>query len=452
MRERFKEEFQSRYGEGLSDEELRVAAREEMVGRMQAQLKEEGIDVNGVTGVMEEMSKRNRELFKLPPYVLYVSRAFSTLEGIGLSVDGDYSILQQCYPYLSKRLLSDNSPRSKSALKLMLFGGSNSIGAAQGGMFSPAKFIEMSDGLASYTTAVSDADNIEGAKQAQSALADVVLDPNGNYLQELLLEEAAKITDAALRDQFVKLKNSAPGRLVKAALKTPRDIVYRFVPESLRPLALPFSLPYDVASRLVRAAGKDAADEASLQTVSSIWDSVRPQLKSAMMNELGVSDLEAPASPAVAMKGKASSIAPTPKVAAPEQSLAAAAPRALANAARELQKQATDPKSAFRVAVDDPKFRQRLPVIGTLGRKFGAILLERTAERLLSESQNVRMVSEEGIVQVMGSSDGAHKSDETYALVAERLLSLSSSATSTVAQAVSPSQAFVKSDNSVSSD
>lgn len=134
MRERFKEEFQSRYGEGLSDEELRVAAREEMVGRMQAQLKEEGIDVNGVTGVMEEMSKRNRELFKLPPYVLYVSRAFSTLEGIGLSVDGDYSILQQCYPYLSKRLLSDNSPRSKNALKLMLFGGSNSVGATQGGM------------------------------------------------------------------------------------------------------------------------------------------------------------------------------------------------------------------------------------------------------------------------------------------------------------------------------
>ena len=65
-----------------------------MVGRMQEQLKQEGVDVNGVTNVMEEMSKRNRELFKLPPYVLYVSRAFSTLEGIGLSINEDYSILQ----------------------------------------------------------------------------------------------------------------------------------------------------------------------------------------------------------------------------------------------------------------------------------------------------------------------------------------------------------------------
>ena len=75
-----------------------------MIGRMQEQLKEEGVDVNGVTNVMEEMSKRNRELFKLPPYVLYVSRAFSTLEGIGLSINEDYSILQ----VLSHRLTPHN--------------------------------------------------------------------------------------------------------------------------------------------------------------------------------------------------------------------------------------------------------------------------------------------------------------------------------------------------------
>ena len=44
---------------------------------------------------MEEVSRRNRELFALPPYVLYVARAFSTLEGIGLSVDEDYAIVQE---------------------------------------------------------------------------------------------------------------------------------------------------------------------------------------------------------------------------------------------------------------------------------------------------------------------------------------------------------------------
>jgi hypothetical protein len=72
-----------------------------MISRMEEQLKQEGVDVNGVTNVMEEMSKRNRELFKLPPYVLYVSRAFSTLEGIGLSINEDYSILQVKYLFAS---------------------------------------------------------------------------------------------------------------------------------------------------------------------------------------------------------------------------------------------------------------------------------------------------------------------------------------------------------------
>jgi hypothetical protein len=74
IQERVKNEFRSRYGEDLSDDELRLKARAEMIDRMRTQLNSEGVDVKDVTGVMEEMSRRNRELFKLPPYVLYVSR------------------------------------------------------------------------------------------------------------------------------------------------------------------------------------------------------------------------------------------------------------------------------------------------------------------------------------------------------------------------------------------
>jgi hypothetical protein len=481
MQERFKEEFQNRYGEGLSDEELRAAAREEMVTRMQAQLAEEGIDVNGVTGVMEEMSKRNRELFKLPPYVLYVSRAFSTLEGIGLSVNNDYSILQQCYPYLSKRLLSDNSPRSKNALKLMLFGGSNSPekAANAGGMFSPAKLMEMGDGFASYTTAVSTADTTAGAKEATSAIADVILDPNGNYLQELLLEEAAKITDAAIRDRFQKLKDSTPGRLVKTALKTPRDLVFRFVPEVLRPLALPVTLPYDVASMLVKAAGKNADDEASLQTIGSLWDSARPQLRAAMMQNLGVPETNAPSNtpPAMAMKGKAPTVAALPTATQRNQNqnsqLIAAAPRAIGDAVRQLQQQVSDPQSALRLASQDPKLREQLPVVGTLGRRFGAILLERAADRFrvealrvggtaglddvfqtlggstivpsVSINQNMNIQQSSGVSNA-ASSGRVGRSPEQ--LVVERLLTITATAVSTVAKAVLPTVASVNSEES----
>eukprot|EP00536_Pseudo-nitzschia_multiseries_P014157 jgi/Psemu1/213874/e_gw1.663.41.1 len=101
--------------EGLSFTFRQLAA-----GGGPRKIQERGVDVKGVTNIMEEVSKRNRELFSLPPYVLYLARAFSTLEGIGLSLDENYSIIQECYPYLASRLFTDRNPRAKKALKAML--------------------------------------------------------------------------------------------------------------------------------------------------------------------------------------------------------------------------------------------------------------------------------------------------------------------------------------------
>ena len=73
---------------------------------------------------IEEMQQQNADVFAIPDYFLYMSRAFATLEGIGLSSDGNYSILKECFPYLAKRLLSDDSPRARGALRTLLYGGS----------------------------------------------------------------------------------------------------------------------------------------------------------------------------------------------------------------------------------------------------------------------------------------------------------------------------------------
>jgi aarF domain-containing kinase len=64
--------------------------------------------------------------------------------GIGLSVDEDYAILQECYPYLAKRLFSDNSPRSREVLRSML--------VSKNGLISPTKLLEMSEGFSTYTS------------------------------------------------------------------------------------------------------------------------------------------------------------------------------------------------------------------------------------------------------------------------------------------------------------
>lgn len=51
-----------------------------------------------------------------------IAKAFATLEGIGLSVDPSYSILNDTLPYISRRIINDPSPRTAGALQTFVFG------------------------------------------------------------------------------------------------------------------------------------------------------------------------------------------------------------------------------------------------------------------------------------------------------------------------------------------
>uniref|UniRef100_A0A7S2AQ43 ABC1 atypical kinase-like domain-containing protein n=1 Tax=Octactis speculum TaxID=3111310 RepID=A0A7S2AQ43_9STRA len=302
---RVKEEFQSRYGADLSDTELRDRARDEMISRFEDELKAEGVDVTGVTSVMEEMSRRNRELFKLPPYVLYVSRAFSTLEGIGLSIDENYSILQECFPYLARRLLSDDSPRAREALRNMLYGpqettaplhmtaGSGTVvssGGGGGGLLSPEKLIEMSAGFNTFTATTTTADESAGMKEAQDALVDILLNPEGNYIQEVLVEEAARIADALLRDRAAALAEAIPSDATRV-LQASRSAL-EGLPPPLRavvaPFALPLTLPGDFVNVLTKALGplatRDPQDAAILDAATVLLGSLESSNEGAAEN------------------------------------------------------------------------------------------------------------------------------------------------------------------------
>eukprot|EP01041_Mallomonas_annulata_P007088 gene7088-14420_t len=357
IRDRVKEEFKSRYGESLSDEELRAAARQDMIEQMQLQLKKEGVDVNGVTEVMEQMSRRNRELFRLPPYVLYVSRAFSTLEGIGLSVDENYSILQESYPYLSKRLMSDNSPRAKQALRTMLYESSSS----GGGMLSVKKLVEMTDGFSSYTAATANADrDSKGVQAAGEALSSLLLSSEGNFMQELVLEGAAKMTDSLLREGVSRVETSQGGQFVTAALQTSKDLVDRLVPGPLQPLALPLTLPYEIGRALHHLLSKDETDEAAISAARDVLEFVKTKQQQAGQSQ-DVMD---------SVFGLISGNSDVDGVGTTE---AKSRSRSMVSVARnELRKVLSDPGVVSR----------GVPVAATLSRRLVASLLTRAAERM----------------------------------------------------------------------
>ena len=58
--------------------------------------------------------------FRLPPFFALVLRAIGILEGIALKGDPNIAIIDECYPYIAKRLLTDDSEYMKSALNTLI--------------------------------------------------------------------------------------------------------------------------------------------------------------------------------------------------------------------------------------------------------------------------------------------------------------------------------------------
>lgn len=65
--------------------------------------------------------------FRIPPYFALIIRAIGVLEGIALVGNPGFAIIDEAYPYISKRLLTDDSPRLRAALRYMIYGRDNSF-------------------------------------------------------------------------------------------------------------------------------------------------------------------------------------------------------------------------------------------------------------------------------------------------------------------------------------
>ena len=83
--------------------------------------------------------------FKIPPYFAIVIRAIGVLEGIALTADEDFAIIDEAYPYLSRRLLTDDSPRLRAALRYMVYG--------KGTTFDADRVIDLLEALETYAAA-----------------------------------------------------------------------------------------------------------------------------------------------------------------------------------------------------------------------------------------------------------------------------------------------------------
>jgi len=220
VRERIYEEYREKYP-GAEDEELRTYMRAEMKAQSEA-IAEKASAVTGITMKVEDLQRTNQDAFKIPEWFLYTSRAFLTLEGISLQADSDFSIIKSCFPYVAKRLIGDDSPRSQAALKELVYGKGDSLNIE--------KISELADGFTEYTTttkivsqgigsneesgssALSDF-NVDAALTLAKDSADILLAPEGNLVQNILVEESATIVNANMKDTLREIFVENPERI-----------------------------------------------------------------------------------------------------------------------------------------------------------------------------------------------------------------------------------------------
>ena len=204
-----------------------------------------------VTMKIEQMQEQNADVFAIPDYMVYMLRAFSTLEGIGLSSDANYSIIQECWPYLAKRLLSDDSPRAQGALRTLLYG--------KGDELDLSKVTELSSGFESYTSSTSSVESGQGRSNAGQNIAleqitNVILSEDSNYVQDLILHESALALDATIRN------------IVLSPLEPIRNL-------SVPSLGL-LTLPLELAKAAIDLHAIDSSDQKKLENVRILTDAL----------------------------------------------------------------------------------------------------------------------------------------------------------------------------------
>ncbi|KAF4370850.1 hypothetical protein G4B88_012650 [Cannabis sativa] len=162
--------------------------------------------------------------FRIPPYFALIIRAIGVLEGIALVGNPEFAIVDEAYPYIAQRLLTDESPRLRNALRYTIYGKS--------GVFDAERFIDVMQAFENFITAAKSGGgedlngdmaelglmqrttenafplmlpNLSQQEPVQTRAAlGFLLSDKGNFFREFLLDEIVKGIDAVTREQLVR--------------------------------------------------------------------------------------------------------------------------------------------------------------------------------------------------------------------------------------------------------
>jgi hypothetical protein len=247
------------------------------------------------------------------------------------------------------------------------------------------KFLTLGEGFTSYSSATSGvpkefalASTTDGkmakdpatpvaasvaSDAATDDLIDVLLSAEGNYVQELLLEEAAKLADAAVRDSLAQVGASGPVSVLKDVLRAPKQIAESTIGRLELPgpvksavdvALLPATVMDDISRLMPTLARADKSDEETLQAFGNVWEKLNGRLQGTVPAPSG----------AVSAEGNV-----------------------IGDVQRTIETAQTRVGPLLEQLADsESRLRQRLPLVGPISSRFWAALLRRVADRLESDA------------------------------------------------------------------
>lgn len=134
--------------------------------------------------------------FKIPVYFALIIRSLGVLEGIALSSDPKFKLIMESFPFVSRLVLTDDSPALRESLRQILY---------KDGAFSPTRLrvlLDSSQGVLGEGEAFVDFDTPSENPTAASSALDFLFSDSGIILRDIISEELANGIDVWVRDSY----------------------------------------------------------------------------------------------------------------------------------------------------------------------------------------------------------------------------------------------------------
>lgn len=210
--------------------------------------------------------------FSIPPYFAILGRAIVTLEGVALTGNPDYGLIMEAYPFIARKLLSEDRPEIQQALQQVLFSGEGGrdlkFSRLVALLNNAAGAVVTKDGAAFVDLDAVPEDGLSFSDGLKYLLSDKAVS-----LRSLLEGEIDSITDILTRQIFRKAISQAV-----VALTPPRPPTIPFLGDIFPPSPKLDEIPLPILIPTLEAGGRLGTPSLAVMTLKDLTSKIAPKL------------------------------------------------------------------------------------------------------------------------------------------------------------------------------